>query len=76
MNFTEGAKRLTNVFKKNCGELDSEDDTLLFYTEVGWLYELNNEMKKMFWLKEFRLVETTFYDLKFNLQLAYLIDFF
>lgn len=48
VNFTKEAKRLTNVFKKNCGELDSGDDTLLFYTKVSWLYELNKEMKIFF----------------------------
>lgn len=84
VNFVKSKALNTRIFKKLCVGLDSEYATLLFHTEVRWLskgnmlkrlYELKEEMKIFLNEKDSELLEK-FCDLKFELQLAYLVDIF
>jgi len=84
VNFVKSKALNPRIFKKHCVELDSEYDTLLFHTEIHWLskgnilkrlYELKEEMKIFLNEKDSELLEK-FCDLKFELQLTYLVDIF
>lgn len=81
VNFVKSKALNTRIFKKLCVELDCEHDTLLFHTDVRWLskgkrlYKLKEEIKIFLNEKDSELIEK-FCDLKFELQLAYLVDIF
>lgn len=84
VNFIKNSALNTRLFKKLCSDMNSEHETLLFHTEVRWLskgnmlsrlYELREELQIFLTDKNNELLDQ-FCESKFQIQFAYLVDFF